>query len=295
MTIAEDLLLEDCPDCPLVRAAVAGSGRALECSCGAIYREKHPSPPPPRALRRAPGDPSAARGSTSPPKRASRPAVVSRTELPAEIDLARTAVVVCAVADWLAWAAAEAEVARAGAAGGSWSNLPGVLAALELGVIGHGCWGSKGVLVGNPSPAREAASVRGDWGPRYNGLRPADLRRVVDLVLDDGAGWQLLPVFVGGKCLEPLALEAEVRGVERARGCSLPQRVGFRWAERYDADLFKRWAQHVALRDQGAALAGAQDRGAQLLYDAAQAWWAAPAVADAASAERPPGDAAQPA
>jgi hypothetical protein len=153
------------------------------------------------------------------------------------------------VTELLLWDRAVASVERA-ARGGA-SPLAGCLQAAELGVLGTGCRGTKGVGHA-PTPEPSSLPVDPRASARYQGLPRPD-RETADAVVSDGQGDALVRVPFGARTLE----------------CTLAQRLGLRLA---DTAQQLRWHTHLVAGDSPPALAGAERLGQERLERAARAW-----------------------
>jgi hypothetical protein len=151
----------------------------------------------------------------------------------------------------LQWNASVLRVERA-AFGDRSSNWAMVQRFAELGVLGHGCAGTRGV---GRAPSHEADTRNADpvLTARYQSLRGADLR-TADAVIADGQGEILVPVACGARTVE----------------CTLAERVGFLLAAQRQAI---RWHAKIASGDARPALAGAREYGEALLTASAKAWF----------------------
>jgi hypothetical protein len=154
------------------------------------------------------------------------------------------------VTDLLAWNAQVERIERSQR--GSNSPLHGDLVALQLGVLGSGCSGTK--TPGRPAPPeRDAGSVDPILTFRYQRLRGEALR-VADIVLADGRGVQ--------NTIE--------RAEKREHELTLEQRVGLRVS---DDDRARKWYAKLVEGDSVPALTGMRVRGEAALALAAGAWW----------------------
>ena len=157
------------------------------------------------------------------------------------------------VADVLAWDRSVAKLERA--VFGQRSNLQSILDVIQLGVVGTGCRGSKGVgrarhEVDNLEAAAQADPI---GTARYQRLRGADLA-CTDAVLADGRGDVVVEVTFGRRVVE----------------VSFPARIGFLLTSR--KQLLK-WHRKIAEGDSRPALDGADEEGTRALIAAAKAWW----------------------
>lgn len=134
------------------------------------------------------------------------------------------------------------------------SPLAGVIQQLELGVLGNGCRGTKGVGHG-PRNDREDRCVNPAHGAKYRALR-GDALRATDAIMDDGQGFQIVWVPFDRILVE----------------CDLPERIAFRTVSEHEMD---KWRRKIFLRDQKPAIAEAARIGNALLQVGAAAWWSA--------------------
>jgi hypothetical protein len=133
------------------------------------------------------------------------------------------------------------------------SPLAGVIAQLELGVLGNGCRGTKGV--GHRREEREDRCVNPAFGAKYRALR-GDALRATDAIMDDGQGFQIVWVPFDRKLVE----------------CDLPERIAFRTASEHEMD---KWRRKIWIGDAKPAIAEAARIGNELLQAGAAAWWSA--------------------
>jgi hypothetical protein len=133
------------------------------------------------------------------------------------------------------------------------SPLAAVIQQLELGVLGNGCRGTKGV--GGAPREREERCVNPAYGAKYRALR-GDALRATDAIMDDGQGFQIVLVPFESKLVP----------------CDLPERIAFRLASEHEMD---KWRRKVFLGDSKPAIAEAARIGAELLQIGATAWWSA--------------------
>ena len=157
------------------------------------------------------------------------------------------------VADALAWDRSVAKLERA--VYGERSPLQAILDTIQLGVLGTGCRGTRGVgraraQVDNLEAAAQADPV---GTARYQRLRGADLA-TTDAVLADGRGDVVVELAVGLRTVE----------------ASLPARVGLVLAR---PKLQLAWLKKIAEGDSRPALVGAEDLATAALVAAATAWW----------------------
>lgn len=155
------------------------------------------------------------------------------------------------VQDVLEWDKACSKIERV--AKGAASPIISVIAALERGVVGHGCYGTKGVLVGHSNEIDVAANVDPLGTARYLALR-GNARSTTNAVLSDGQGEQMGDVTCGNRTVS----------------CSLAQRVGMRLSNQKTR---QRWYKAIADGDSIDAMNAAGDLGDSLLKEAAEAWF----------------------
>ena len=215
---------DDCPTCAALVVTLT-PGTTVTCpACGGELQRQHPR----RSDTRA-------RGKRSPPPDATPDRLVRAF-----------------VGELLSWDRAVASVEHA-ARGGA-SPLAGALQACELGVLGSGCRGTKGVGRA-PSPEPSSLAVDPRLGARYQALPRPD-RETAEAVMTDGQGDALVQVPLGGS--------------GRVFECTLAQRVGLRLA---DTTQQIRWHTHLASGDSPPALEGAENLGRARLEQAARRWF----------------------
>jgi len=215
-----------CPGC-VVALAVARAlpGREITCrECPARFLARHASLP---AAPRARGPRRAPRGDDGQRLRAF-------------------------ALDVLGWHRTVERAERA--AHGEASPLLGVLRVLELGVLGTGCRGTKGVG-GRPASAADVPGADPIGAARYRALGRAH-QATVDAIIADGHGDALVDVPFGAVVVR----------------LDLEQRVGLRLASARDVT---RWTGKITSGDSRPARAGMADVGGPALRAAAAAWWAA--------------------
>lgn len=154
------------------------------------------------------------------------------------------------VANVLAWDAATARVERS--ARGDRSPLAGLLATLELEIVGTGCKGTHGVGRA-PHDDPDPTHVDPIASARYRSLRGEALL-ATDAVIADGQGDQIIEIALG-----PTQVE-----------CSLAQRVALRIAS---LDEILAWNVKFAERDSKPALRAMEADGRSALVVGAEAWW----------------------
>lgn len=150
----------------------------------------------------------------------------------------------------LAWDAAVSRVERAARGGGS--SLRGVLTCLELGIVGNGNRGTKGV--GHAPQPDDATNVSPVATGRYRELRGLALR-VTDAIISDGQGEQMVEKQFG----------------PRIHQCTLAQRVALVLETQ---KTIVTWRVKLASRDSQPALAASELSGSKLLSLGAEAWHA---------------------
>ena len=222
-----------CPQCPAVLATARDRpGEVRRCACGAEYTATAPR------VRQA------ARAVV-----AWRPARVRQPS--PDVDRA----VRQFVADALAWDRSVQAVERA--ARGPRSATAALLDVGELGVLGSGCRGTKGV--GRASVDEREVHAADPVGlARYLAL-PRELRVVVDAVCSDAQGLVQIEVALGPKGQRRLLL-------------GLEERVALRLAAPAQA---AEWDRRVMRGDQEPAKTAMLAAGMAALRAAARAWWAA--------------------
>lgn len=137
---------------------------------------------------------------------------------------------------------------------GSGSPLLGVIRVLELGFVGTGCRGTKGIG-GAPEIHRVPPAVDPVASARYRALRGAALA-VTHAVIADGQGDRVVEITVG----------------TRSVMVTLEQRIASAISS---ADEARRWYRKIADGDSRPALKAMDDVGTDALSLAAESWWSA--------------------
>lgn len=137
------------------------------------------------------------------------------------------------------------------------SSTAGAMRAIETGIVGTGCKGTRGAWGGGPQEPRELPPVLVDAASerRYTALR-GEARETAEAIVADAQGDRVAPLDVGGKMHE----------------LTLDQRVALRVV---DPLTMRRWLKHARVRDTGPMLLGSAELGARRLREAAESWWAA--------------------
>jgi hypothetical protein len=138
------------------------------------------------------------------------------------------------------------------------STVAPALSAIELGITGNGCTGTKRgwrPVDGRDCDHMEVRELNPEYGGRYAQLSH-EARVVTDAIIDDGGGFQDLARQFG----------------TRTHVLTIYQRIALRLATRVQAD---KWHGKFASGDCGPALAASEREGQALLRTGARAWWGA--------------------
>lgn len=137
------------------------------------------------------------------------------------------------------------------------STIVPTLTAMELGIVGHGCDGTKPIGAAPHDPELTKQLYADPLGTRrYQALRDRD-RQTADVILFDAHGDQVVAVMFNRRVIE----------------CSLAHRVGFQIAEERDPKTHARWLGKIAAKDSRPALDAAERLGNECLQSAAVAWF----------------------
>jgi hypothetical protein len=236
-----------CPGClEALRLSRATGGTWWPCPVHGVELAGEPRPPAP---------PASVIGPSALPSAPSRPRALHWVPGP-EVPTGR--LVPAFVGELLRWDAGVASVERL-AFGGASSNFLMLVRVAELGIVGSGNRGTKGVggkpLEDDAEGLEVVKLLDPVWAERYRALRGED-RRTADAVIADGQGEDLVEVQCGGRAVE----------------CDLAQRVALILAPAHQVE---RWRAKIAAGDSRPALRGAEDLGTELLEHAARAWFGA--------------------